>query len=363
MTTTNGASVHQLKRPGAVKRPDTAAKTFYLADGKTEPSVDAVNRALGVYEVKVPAAATTQERVVVLRTKIAMVSGSRDCYECACGEVSTDLTGFCPFCGTIETDSAQVAATRPSEAADIVVLKKGESIPVSDMNASADVKLSEFESRVARIRDLAKNTRVNLYDIGVEFDIINKNFEWKSKGYKNFRECVIKETNFTAQYVYQLIGVTKEFGRDTYLETGNISKLFMVQQVENTETRAALLEEIKSEPGLPRRVLATRIKEIRAEEGTTPKERAARTAPATEPKRVAPKPDGAITLLAKVNGKAETYQFRNAETGRALKAYKPGAYVEIEISDDVVLRLLPVFEKGTETLVGLKRAFVRVEEK
>jgi hypothetical protein len=351
-----------------------------LADGKTHAAETALRRALGVYGVPAKDSEDVHHLLLKVRGHLKpLISeaekkakrGEEDgLVKCeVCGEVSTEHTDFCPYCGdeglppedeeqeqpaAATTTSATPAAAAPAAPAKGKKKKGAEAAPeaatapavaaVGDALVKAGAELDEKVARVNALRvDLAKNT----YDIGIEIREIHERELWKARGHQSFKEFVEKDLEMSRTLAYRLIETTKEYDRATFESVG-ARKLALVASIQDAEVRDAALEAAKA---------GATVKEI---ERTKDKAKGKSAPDKEERATAAPRKTNEITLLAKVNGKPTTHQWRSASSGRPLAAHKDDAYGEVEVSEDVRLRVaLKVDKEGK--IVGFTTAFVRVE--
>jgi hypothetical protein len=378
------------KKKGATKKGTAGAKGLsvieggkseapVLADGKTAANLTALTRALGVYGVKTKDTDSVSDRLVLVRAHLKPLiadaekkakRGEEDgLVKCeACGEVSTEHTDFCPFCGdeglppeeeSAAAEEAATAATEPEAAPEEPAKgakgKKGKKAaepapeaaaePTGDALAKAGAELDE---KVERVNVLRADIATHSYDIGLEIRDIHERELWKARGHSSFKEFVEKDLEMSRTLAYRMIEVTKQYDRPTFEKVG-ARKLALVASIQDEEQRDAALEAAKA---------GATVRDLeRTKEKTKGK-----SAPEKEEKeRAAPKKSANdITLLAKVNGKPTTHPWRSATSGRPLSAHKDDAYGEVDLSEDVKLRVaLKVDKEGK--IVGFTTAFVRVD--
>lgn len=359
------------KKTGATKKTDlslieggkgkgksavVAPGTPMLADGKTPLNVDAAKRALGVYGVAFKADSSAEDILALLRktlTKKLKPMKDEEKVKCVavCGEVATQDTDFCPYCGDEGAEGDDAGAAEAAGAEPPEPKKPETGAPVANVStatglAAATTKLDES---IARINQLRSNLAGNSYDLGLELRVIHEEELWKAKGRESFKDFIEKDLEISRSMAYRLIEVTREFDRATFESVGS-RKLALIGGIQDAEARDAALEAAKA--GASTRDVARQASEAKGKSSAPAKEKAAAAAP--------PKKANEITLLAKVNAKAQLVGFRSASSGRAIAHHKDDAYAEFQLSEDVKQRIaLKVDKEGN--ILGLTVAFVRVE--
>jgi hypothetical protein len=349
------------KKAGATKAPK-AGKSLTLFDGKTQADAAAMTKALAIYGLKreeITALKSPAEILLKLRgvlaKKLEKLSDD-DKIRCAeCNEVSTEETDFCPFCGdkgeapdAADASSSEEQAPASGPAPAKGPKAKAEAAEGSKTDAAIELAGVKLQKRIDRILALKADMAGNSYDLGLEIKAINDEELWKARGYKSLKEFVETDLNMSRALAYRLMDVCLKYDRKTFLEVG-ATKLALISSIKDEEEREKVLEEAKQ--GASTRSIETRA---RAAKGKAPNKTGTSEAP--PPKK---KPNE-ITLLAKVNGKAQVYGWRSASTGRPLAKHKDDSYVEIELSEGVRQRIaLKVDKEGS--CIGLAVQFMRVE--
>lgn len=363
------------KRTGSRKKLEPQPEApLLLKDGRTPASDGALTRALHRYDLPVPA--TTAEKLAAVRTsleaslkeKLSAHTCAPDCDDpaktrcpmvvCACTEVSTLETDFCPFCGDLglPLDGQQLPdspATQPlpvsalEQVFDPYVVADGEVLPP----VPAD-KAAALDAAVARIERLKGDINKHTWELAAELKRVQDDELYKVRGYENFGAWAVGEVQLSRSLAYELVRVAAHFDKDTYLEVGS-TKLRLIAGIEDPEQREAALEDAKA--GASKRQL----------EAAHTSRAVTRDAPAPEPtKKFAPAPEvtsarevpkkgNEIQLLVKLNGRATTHPFLSAKTSREIKEYAEDAYVELRLADNVVLHMAPKFDRDGKKLVGL----------
>jgi hypothetical protein len=342
MTTTKAG-----KKAGATKKgTKNEGGIPLLVNGKTPASVDAMERALQAFGVK-PSAETLanpEKLLEIVREKVAeKVKGvaEQDLLECEkCGETSTDATDFCPFCGESESEGKPEAGDGASDATALA----------RSTEAGIDAKRTALEQAEAEIASLQADVKRNAYKLGEVIKRVHEEELWKAKGYGDFAEWVGKETQITRQYSYDLMKLTKEFDEETFVKAGP-GKLLPLLAVKDAEKRSELVTQATN---------GASAKTIRTAAASAKGKGKGSKAPAREPGKGAPPKEDGLTFVGKIAKRPETHSFRSKETGRPIKHFAPGAYVEIEIARDVRLRIgLDVTKEGEPT--GITTLFVKAE--
>lgn len=322
-----------------------------LANGRLVDFVS-VRKAIKVYSPKAKVPADDAAALALLRKVVAarlaeippddhMLCGEQDDEKTGCREMATGDVSFCPFCGDegVPEDEAP-----PSPG---VV----DAEPVNATEAGLVAMKSELDEAVTRFEGLRRDLVANAYDIGLTLRDIRDRDLWKASGASSLKDFMERELGISRTSGYRYMALTEEYDRQTFLEIGP-RKLSLISGIESKDDRDAALEAAKA--GASARDVEALVKPERGKGEAPAKERAGKSS--------TPKPKGGaeITLLAKVNGKPTSIPFRGAESGRPLKHYKPGAYGEFQISDDVVLRVgFKDDKEGNHEAITI--AFVRAE--
>lgn len=346
--------------------PEAQAQVL-LRDGKTPANPVALKKALGVYGVAFKASATTEELLALVRkhlTKVLAPMKDEDKVKCTqvCNEVSTNDTDFCPYCGdegsdaetTVEGDdpgaaeAAEAAATTPVAPSTKKGAKGAELAPAAAGGLEAAAKrLDESVERINSLRgDLAKNS----YDLGVEIRRIHEEELWKVRGHESFKDFIEGDLDISRSMAYRLIQITQNYDRPTFEKVGS-KKLALISGIQDSETRDAALEAAKAGAS------TAEVQRHKDSGKTKPAAPASSAKPTAAP---AKKAANEITLLTKVGSKPQLVGFRSASSGRAIQHHKDDAYAELQIADEVKLRMAPKFDKDNNFL-GISVAFVRVE--
>lgn len=341
------------------KAAEVAAKAAALV-ASAEPPIElknkrvvlarAVDAGLAIYAPGEKLPESLEERLELMRarltTRIAdldeehvLMCGDVDDPVTGCREVATSDVTFCPFCG----DGMEEVVAEPEAPSAIVV--------GSATEAGLDAARTELEEVLARFSALSHDIAGNYYDIGLLFRQIRDRELWKARGHDTFRAFVEKELGVSKTSAYRYMDLTENYDRVTFLEVG-AKKLELISGIKNGEERDAALDAARN--GSTARELAG------------PATGGSREAPARERRDSSAPPakkvGNEITLLAKVGAKPTLVPFRGAESGRPLKGYKPGAYAEFQLSDEVVLRVMMKEVKGSPgEFEGVNIAFVRAE--
>jgi hypothetical protein len=368
------------KKQGAVKK-SAAAKGLTLVQGGKgsklalkngqQASPEANRRALGILGVEVAAEATPEQLLALLRKtldKKLKGMAEKDKVKCTnvCGEVATFDTDFCPFCGDEGTEEsapgAEAAATGvedPKPAAAAAEPEKAKKpakgaapapstaiapTTTAEGLAAATARLDESMKRISHLKgDIAGNS----YDLGLELKKIHEEELWKAKGYEDFKAFIEK----SRAMAYRLIEVTRQFDRPTFQSVGS-TKLALIAGIEDADARAAALDAAKA--GANTRDVERHANDAKGRKAAPPKEPKGNTAP---PKKTNP---NEITLLTKVGSKPQLIGFRSGQSGRPIGHHKDDAYAEMQLADEVKLRMAPKLDKEGN-IVGITVAFVRVE--
>jgi len=403
MTTTTKTAT---KKTGATKKTTTAKKpasdALLLKKNGVRANLPAMLSALEVMGVKIDAAKARPDEVIsAVRAKVASNSKGKSAEELlscndetenedgtgavlrrGCGEISTDATDFCPFCGmgsaafpVAEGADPKGGAPAPAaaktngaakpngKAATTTALAKREEEPSGDVvvpTGEALVKMTgDLDEQVGKVKTLAKDIAGNSYDLGLVIRDVHERQLWKVRVYdgkpaKSFKDFVEKELPISRALAYRLMDIVKDFTRETFLKVG-ATKLGLISGIDDEEARKAALNQ--AEAGKSARDVAREAAPHKGKSGgkggSTKREEGER-APA-------PKKANEITLLAKVNGKPVLYSFRSAKTNRALAAHADDAYAAIPIGDDVVLQVALKTDRAGEKILGVTAKFVRAE--
>lgn len=273
-----------------------------------------------------------------------------------CGEISTEETDFCPFCGDgglpalegegqvdAETSTASEAVDRGEDGGE-----PGTAIETAT-DAAIEAKLEELDAAVSKIRELQIQGAHALYDLGVEIRKVATAELWKARGHASFKDWVETETGISRASAYSLMDIVKDFDRETYARIGR-TKLALVASIKDPDKRAEALEAAKS--GASARELERAKREEGDGDEAPEKEKSDRKTPAKS---------SGFSLVAKVDGKPVVHSFRSPSSGRPVKVAKEDSYVEIPIAEGVVQRItIKRDEKGEA--VGLVTVFVKVED-
>lgn len=332
--------VTNIRKPGVSKKPvDRGA--VKLKNGKL-CDVTAVANACLELKLSTGPHSSMQECVDAIRAYAKKKKADMACDKC--GEVSTSDTAFCPFCGATEVEVEH----------EVIVVE----------HAMAG-KLAVLETIEKKIHALEKDTRANIYDMGVLIAEVRDNHLYGARKYKTFKEWAIKHTGLSPEYATQIAKVTSSFSREEYFANGP-TKLITALSVVSKEERKALVAEIKDK-NLTREEVQNRV--ATANEVKSPARKFAPVAeakpngaaPHKEPRKEAPAKHKNTAITAGISFKQATVELRSLESGRPLQKYRPGAYFEHAVGDSLVVRFSPVFNKEGE-LVGGKAITVRVEE-
>jgi hypothetical protein len=379
-----------------------------LRDGRTPANADSLRRALEIYGIVVAPDARTEDMLSSVRKHLGSVLGNladedKISCEAVCGEVSTNDTDFCPYCGdeglgdgndeaaeaealesitaddpvgSNENESPEVATNALTAGAEVELAdenfvapweaepdvapkaKKGakgkgakaETGDLAKVDPGAIDRASELEDAIGRINGLKGDLASNSYDLGLELRSIQESELWKSKGHESFKSFIEREIEISRAMAYRLIEITKEFDRTTFKAVGS-RKLALIAGIQDAEEREAALEAAKA--GASTNEVQRQVDESKGRTPAPPREKGEREKPA-------PAKSGAeITLLTKVGAKPLLVGFRSAASGRPINHHKDDAYAELQIAEDVKLRMAPKLDRDGN-MVGLTVAFVRV---
>lgn len=358
-------------KKGAAAPSAPASGAVLLRDGKTPANAEAMKKALGTYGVAFKPDASTEELLAALRkhlTKVLKPMKDDDKVKCdaVCGEVSTAETDFCPFCGDEGlSDEEPAPAAAPAEAAAEAeeeqaddegaaeaAEEKAPAAPLAPASTAANLKAktAKLEESVARINQLRTDLAGNSYDLGQELRKIHEEELWKARGHESFKEFIEKDLEISRSMAYRLIDVTKQFDRATFESVGS-RKLALIAGIQDAEARDAALESAKA--GASTSDVKRQVDDAKGKPAAPPKESGSKGAAPP------PKKGNEITLLTKVGSKAQLVGFRSATSGRPIARHKDDAYAELQIADEVKLRMAPKVDKDGN-LVGITVAFVRV---
>lgn len=383
------------KKSGAAKKPNPnnlsvieggkGAEVVMLSDGKTPANRESLARALEKYEVKFDAKAPTSKLLELVRKELGkrlegMSEDSMIKCENVCGEVSTEDTDFCPFCGDEGTPSDETGAAEAAEAAATTTAKTEETEetppqpkakaekpakgakkpePVTEITASTggiEAAKKKLDASVARINELKTNLAMNSFDLGLELTEIYKDSRWKANGHDSFKTFVEKELDIGRTLAYRLIDIVKQFDRATFEKIGS-KKLALISGITDSEARTDALNAAAAGAS------TKEIERHRAEANESGNGRTKPKAPSSsaKDKTAAPKKSGnEITLLAKVGSKPQVIAWRSAASGRPIQAHKDDAYAELHISENVKQRIALKHDKDG-AIVGVAVSFIRVE--
>lgn len=352
------------KKGGAAA--STAPAAPLLRDGKTPANPEAMKRALGVYGVEYKADASPADLLAILRKHLGKVlkpMDENDKVKCTnvCGEVSTNDTDFCPYCGDegAEPEAGATSAGDEDHADDEGAAEAAEAgssggaaiAPAStaDGLAAASARLDESMARINKLRnDIAGNS----YDLGVEIAKIHVEELWKARGHESFKEFIEKDLEISRAMAYRLIDLTKQFTRETFESVGS-RKLALIAGIQDADAREAALDAAKA--GASTRDVERQVNDAKGRSSAPAKEKGSSAGSTPAPKKSAQD----ITLLTKVGSKAQLVGFRSAASGRPINHHKDDAYAELQVADEVKLRMAPKIDKDGN-IVGITVAFVRV---
>jgi RNA polymerase subunit RPABC4/transcription elongation factor Spt4 len=216
----------------------------------------------------------------------------------------------------------------------------------------------ELTDRLARLSSLKWNTVDNTYEMGLLVKEIQDRQLYRARGYGSFSQFAAKELPIARQTAYQMVQIVEQFTKQEFLDVG-FRKLKTIAGLEEGAKKKQLLADAKA--GAPAREVERKAAEIKP----PTKARAngvAKPAPAGA-KLAAPAAENRVTLLTQLDGKVREVPFKDANTGALLVSagkvtmHHANAYAEIEIGDDVFLRIA-VKTKGRD-LIGLTTEFVR----
>jgi len=379
MTTTQTATkkTKAAGKPAAAKK---GAKTdaLVLKSGK-RANVPAMLAALAALKVEIGKDARPDEIIAATRAAVAKAAKGippEKMLQCddevkdgekhlGCQEVSTEHTPFCPFCGLGDPALVELGAKWDAEHAAGTAPAKtnGKSNGVSAAPATEGVLSAEqkqtmivqLDTAVAKINELAVDIAGNSFDLGVTIRDVHERQLWKARGHSNFKEFIEKELPVSRTGAYLLMDVVKDFDRDTFLKHG-AHKLALISGIDDEEARRAALAD--ADAGKSVRDIARTTGRAAPNSG-----KGKASAPASAARAEAPpkKKENEITLLAKVNGKANLFTWRSAKTNRPLNAHQDDAYAAIPIGDDVVLHVALKTDRTGEKILGITGRFVRTE--
>ena len=331
-----------------------------------------------------------------------------------CKERSTDATEFCPYCGDTGVDEkpdpeAIAAAEAEAEAAAASALEfptepdpepdpepdteEDESEDEEDEDESEDegavdvddghipaevvpagaalapaprdtdealMKLEgELTDRLTRLSSLKWNTVDNTYEMGLLVKEIQDRQLYRARGYGSFSQFAAKELPISRQTAYQMVQIVEQFTKQEFLDVG-FRKLKTIAGLEEGAKKKQLLADAKA--GAPAREVERKAAEIKPPSKPRASNGVAKPASAAA-KPVAPAAENRVTLLTQLDGKVREVPFKDGGTGALLASagkvtmHNANAYAEIEIGDDVFLRIA-VKTKGRD-LIGLTTEFVR----
>lgn len=323
-----------------------------LADGKTRANGDAMRKAAKVLGVKIPTtrgSKSDQELLGNLRVEISKRLSKLaidDHVKCVvCGEVATDHTEYCPFCG--------------DEGGDVVaeVVAPGVGISKTPVPSAPNVDLAtkaleqELDSHLAKIVELKQKGVELSYDIGLECREIRDRQLYKARGHASFKQFAESELPFTRESALQLVSIVDKHSREDYARIG-YAKLRIISAVTDSAVKNELMSAARRGN--------TTVKEIA--------ERAARATQVPSRKTKAPPAEQGekITLIGKIGARSHVVKFIDFKTGEVVdsagtfKDFLPDAYGDIEVADGVFVRIgLRVNGKNLE---GLTARFVRAAD-
>lgn len=402
----------------------TTSKTL-LADRKTKPNADAMRKAakvLGVEAPKARGAKADADLLAALREEVgkrlAQISEDDHVKCTVCGEIATDDTEFCPFCGD-EGGTPEEAAKLPKPTAPVVAEDEEEEWP-EDMNSEgegdddADAEegddedesdddedesdddepeeegdavaveedaeddgvgiaaratvtknvpaamkglATELDKAVERIVQLKRSAVGLSYDIGLVCREIRDKQLFKARGYKSFKEFADKELPFTRESALQLVSIVEKHTRQNYEELG-YAKMRVISTVSDAGAQEELIAAARE---------GATTKQLK-EQAVAVSSHTRGKAAAGKAAAPAPEKGERVTLLGKVNGAKKVVKFINSETGEQIanagvftkKSFVPSAYAELEISEGVFLRIALRTGANME-LEGLTVRFQRSE--
>lgn len=328
-----------------------------------------------------------------------------DHVKCAvCGEIATDDTVFCPYCGdegSVSEEEAKRVDTTASdgddedeaesgpdeeesegdddsdedeeaedgdeevsdeEVAEVVDegvgIAKGAKI-TSSVRAGLKGMERELEAAIGRIVELKKSAVGLSYDIGLECRQIRDKQLFKARGYASFKDFAKSELPFTRESALQLIAIVEKHSREDYATIG-YAKLRVIAAVGDEDVKEELITAARK--GATTKELSERAS---AANGTV-------TPPAPESSRKkAPDAEKGerITLIGKIGAKKQVVEFHNSASGEVLKnvgmfqkkGFVPSAYAELEVAPGVFVRVGLRVGANYE-LEGLTIRFVRASD-
>lgn len=246
----------------------------------------------------------------------------------------------------------------------------GTSLVEADDDAPETLDASTPEGQLAvatqRAKVAQRNIAINGWDLGHILRDINERELWKAGGFSSFKDYYTKELGISKAFAYNMIDVAKKFSRKTFEEIG-IKKLEIVARAPK-ESREKLLGEAGSSS---KRDLEKKAREEKRKKKEKEKNAGKAAAPPPEPttptqaggKRGRPsKEDQTITLLTKVGGRPKTYRFKDAQTHEEIPEWTKDAYVEVPLSDDVVLYIAPKTDRSGKKLTKLAVMYRKIED-
>ena len=240
-------------------------------------------------------------------------------------------------------------------------------VVVAEETTKIDASTAEGKLAMAtqRAKVAQRSIATNGWDLGHVLIEINEAELWKAGGFSSFKDYYTKELGISKALVYNLMDVAKKFTRSTFEDIG-IKKLEIVARAPK-ESREKLLDDAGKSS---KRELEKKAREEKRK--AKEKEKAEKgSAPPPEPKsptqaggkRGRPsKEDQTITLLTKVGGKPKTYRFKDGTTHEEIPEWTKDAYVEVKLSDDVMLYVAPKTDRSGKKLTKLAMMFRKIED-
>lgn len=299
---------------------------------------------LGVEAPKMRGGRADQELLGLLRVEVNRRLATLpidDHVQCVrCGELATDDTPFCPFCGDEGNPEGaaaevveQVVAQVPEEAS-VGIAEAPVQAPAANVDAANLAREADLTKRLNRIMELKRSAVGMSYDIGQECREIRDQQLYKARGYASFKQFAEAELPFTRESALQLISIVEKYSRDDYEKIG-YAKLRVISAVTGAEQKVELLDQA-------RKGATTRELTERAKRGSVAPPAASSGAKKAPPAETSDK----ITLLLRVGSRAQVMKFHDAskggetlESAGLVKGLVSTAYGELEIADGVVVRI------------------------